>query len=202
MVRTRNRNNSCRGEFAVTTDLTQSGAPVPPFDEWPELLGRAVDHLRQAQETLAGLTKALPAGPGGSGGNAGTAARRRAGGPALTQGEHRVLTLVAAGLSNREIAQAMGISDKTAKNYVHALLLKLGVTSRTKAAFTALSEGLVDPRECGRARREAPRGAGPVPRRRCESGEAPVRLLPRTSSTLDASVSLLKAGKPHEGGRR
>ncbi|MEU4526368.1 LuxR C-terminal-related transcriptional regulator [Amycolatopsis sp. NPDC024027] len=127
------------------------------------MLERAVDGLQQVQETLAGLTRVLSPGPGGSAGNPGTTARRRAGGPALTRREHRVLTLVAAGLSNREIAQVENISDKTTKNYVHALLLKLGVTNRTKAAFTALSEGLVDPRECGRARTPAPRAGTPVP---------------------------------------
>ncbi|MEV0681813.1 LuxR C-terminal-related transcriptional regulator [Actinosynnema sp. NPDC050436] len=71
--------------------------------------------------------------------------------PWLTKQERRVLTLVAAGLSNRDIANALQISEKTAKNYVHTVLVKLDADSRTEAAFTALYEKLVDPDECHRA---------------------------------------------------
>lgn len=71
--------------------------------------------------------------------------------PWLTKQERRVLTLVAAGLSNKEIAGVLEISEKTAKNYVHTVLVKLDADSRTEAAFTALYEKLVDPDECRRA---------------------------------------------------
>jgi DNA-binding NarL/FixJ family response regulator len=52
----------------------------------------------------------------------------------LTGQERRVLDLVTEGLTNREIGQRLGIGEKTVKNYVTAVLLKLGVTSRTQAA--------------------------------------------------------------------
>jgi two-component system response regulator DevR len=52
----------------------------------------------------------------------------------LTGQERRVLDLVTEGLTNREIGERLGIGEKTVKNYVTAVLLKLGVTSRTQAA--------------------------------------------------------------------
>jgi DNA-binding NarL/FixJ family response regulator len=78
----------------------------------------------------------------------------------LTRQERRVLTLVAAGLPNRRIAERLGISDKTAKNYVHTVLVKLDVSTRTEAACKALSARLVDPQECRRVRLL---GAGAAP---------------------------------------
>jgi DNA-binding CsgD family transcriptional regulator len=180
----------------VTTPTDSGEGPaVPVPGELPELLGRAAACLEQLQDVLTGLTRALSAD--GLVGNPGTPVRRRAGGPSLTRREQGVLTLVAAGLSNREIAREMRISDKTAKNYVHALLLKLGVASRTKAAFTALSEGLVDPGECGRAGRAAPGGARPVPGRRRDSGRTAVRLLTRSAAALDEAGPHLDAKGPH-----
>jgi len=84
----------------------------------------------------------------------------------LTKQERRVLTLVAAGLPNRRIAELMGISDKTVKNYVHSVLVKLDVNTRTEAASKALSEHLVDPDECRRVRLRSAGAADlvPVPR--------------------------------------
>lgn len=84
----------------------------------------------------------------------------------LTRQERRVLTLIAAGLSNREIAHDLEISDKTAKNYVHTVLVKLDAASRTEAAFTALCDHLVDPDECRRARRRTSTATHSVPRQR------------------------------------
>ncbi len=52
----------------------------------------------------------------------------------LSQQERRVLDLIADGLTNRQIAAAMSLSDKTIKNYVTSLMAKLGVRSRTEAA--------------------------------------------------------------------
>jgi len=61
----------------------------------------------------------------------------------LTQRELAVLRLMAAGNSNREIAEALGITDGTAKSHVAHLFAKLDVTSRTEAITTALRRGLV-----------------------------------------------------------
>jgi ATP/maltotriose-dependent transcriptional regulator MalT len=62
----------------------------------------------------------------------------------LTPREHEVLALVAAGRSNRQIAEALFISGKTASVHVSNILRKLQVTSRVQAATTAHHLGLVD----------------------------------------------------------
>jgi DNA-binding NarL/FixJ family response regulator len=55
----------------------------------------------------------------------------------LTEQERRILALVAEGLTNREIAQRMFLSEKTIKNYVSSVLAKLGLERRTQAAVLA-----------------------------------------------------------------
>jgi two-component system, NarL family, response regulator DevR len=55
----------------------------------------------------------------------------------LTEQERRILALIAEGLTNREIAQRMQLSEKTVKNYVSSLLAKLGLERRTQAAVLA-----------------------------------------------------------------
>jgi DNA-binding CsgD family transcriptional regulator/tetratricopeptide (TPR) repeat protein len=58
-------------------------------------------------------------------------------GDVLTARERQVLQLIAEGLSNREIAQRLFISSKTASVHVSAILRKLGAASRTQAAVMA-----------------------------------------------------------------
>ena len=53
----------------------------------------------------------------------------------LSRRQREVLQLVAVGLSNREIAERLFISEATAKAHVHNILSKLGVSSRTAAAL-------------------------------------------------------------------
>jgi predicted ATPase/DNA-binding CsgD family transcriptional regulator len=61
----------------------------------------------------------------------------------LTRREREVLRLVAAGHSNRAIAEILSISAKTAANHVSSILAKLGVETRTAAATQAVRDGLV-----------------------------------------------------------
>ncbi|MBV9799576.1 MAG: response regulator transcription factor [Solirubrobacterales bacterium] len=61
----------------------------------------------------------------------------------LTRREHEVLELIARGQSNKRIAFALGISEKTVKTHVGHVLAKLDVTDRTQAALLAVREGLV-----------------------------------------------------------
>lgn len=62
----------------------------------------------------------------------------------LTEREVDVLRLLAQGQSNREIALALTIGEKTVKTHVSNILSKLGVASRTQAALHAVRIGLVD----------------------------------------------------------
>ena len=61
----------------------------------------------------------------------------------LTARELDVLRLIAAGYSNNEIARALHLAAGTVKNYVTAVLLKLGVRDRTRAVLRALDLGLL-----------------------------------------------------------
>jgi len=62
----------------------------------------------------------------------------------LSEREREILQLIAKGFSNTEIAQTLHLSDGTVRNYVSAILSKLGVSDRTQAAILALRYGLVE----------------------------------------------------------
>ncbi|MEV1008913.1 response regulator transcription factor [Streptomyces sp. NPDC049881] len=66
--------------------------------------------------------------------------------PGVTGREHEVLTLVAHGLSNAEIAARLHISAATAKAHVARLLSKLDARDRVQLVITAYDAGLVTPK--------------------------------------------------------
>lgn len=111
-------------------DLIRSGARgVLPVDASPEQIGVA---LRALSADLVVLTaeaihRIQPA-PLGS---------------ALTARETEVLRMIAAGLSNKEIAYRLGISEHTVKFHVSALLGKLGAASRAEAIAIGVRRGIV-----------------------------------------------------------
>ena len=83
----------------------------------------------RARVSLAPPEPAAPAEPGAALG--------------LTRREREVLGLVAEGLTNREIAQALFVTEKTAGAHVSSILAKLRVRSRVEAATAAQRLGLV-----------------------------------------------------------
>jgi DNA-binding NarL/FixJ family response regulator len=70
---------------------------------------------------------------------------------ALTERETDVLRLLAQGQSNKEIAHALNIGEKTVKTHVSNVLGKLGVQSRTQAALYAVRIGLVPAEQLSQA---------------------------------------------------
>lgn len=63
----------------------------------------------------------------------------------LTPREHEVLGLVSRGLTNREIAHQLVLSEKTVRNHVERTYRKIGATNRVGASLYALHNGLVTP---------------------------------------------------------
>lgn len=60
----------------------------------------------------------------------------------LTAREREVLILIAKGLTNRQIARQLNVTERTARTHVSNILAKLQLTSRTQAALWAVHEGL------------------------------------------------------------
>ncbi|MCX4232623.1 response regulator [Streptomyces ortus] len=63
-------------------------------------------------------------------------------GSSLTEREREVLGLIADGRSNREIARALVLSEKTVKTHVSNILMKLDLSDRTQAALWAVRHGV------------------------------------------------------------
>jgi DNA-binding NarL/FixJ family response regulator len=68
----------------------------------------------------------------------------------LTDREREVLTLIARGMCNREIAGELYLSQTTVKTHVARVLRKLGLRDRTQAVVAAYDLGLVEPRRLER----------------------------------------------------
>ena len=100
----------------------------------PDALVRAIrsvhdGHLLLAPEAAGPLVRSAGTwGPGTLGGGL----------DALTSREREVLAELTKGRSNREIARALGVSEKTVKAHVSSVLAKLGVQDRTQAALLAV----------------------------------------------------------------
>ena len=62
----------------------------------------------------------------------------------LTPREHDVLSLLAEGLPNRQIASRLNISEHTIKFHIRSILGKLGASSRTEAVSVGLRSGLIE----------------------------------------------------------
>jgi len=72
---------------------------------------------------------------------------RRQGPAGLTSRQIEVLRLVASGLSNRDIAERLVISPRTAEHHVQDVYARIGASTRAAAALFAMEHGLLGPRE-------------------------------------------------------
>jgi DNA-binding NarL/FixJ family response regulator len=72
----------------------------------------------------------------------GSGAQRDPTGSDITDRESDILRLMAAGLTNAAIADALHLSDKTVRNYVSSIFHKMGATSRVDAVVRARKAGL------------------------------------------------------------
>jgi len=86
----------------------------------PRIASRLVGRLREPEEPNPGLS-----------------------GAQLTPREYQVLEMLAGGMNNTEIAQALSLSQHTVKNHVSSILVKLQVENRIQAAVRAVRGGLL-----------------------------------------------------------
>lgn len=96
--------------------------------------------FRQAKMTLASIAEPPDeaSGEGRAGGNTGTHGRLAI----LTPRERQVATLIADGMSDKEIAAELSLSPKTVSNYVFAVIHKTGRGNRTEVARLVLTHGI------------------------------------------------------------
>ncbi|MEU8824036.1 response regulator transcription factor [Streptomyces sp. NPDC048636] len=129
----------------VVTSFTEKRTVVPALragaagyvykDVDPEALAGAIRSvhaghvLLQPEVVLALLSQEESGGGQGRGGT-------------LTEREREVLALIADGRSNREIARALVLSEKTVKTHVSNILMKLDLADRTQAALWAVRHGV------------------------------------------------------------
>jgi len=62
----------------------------------------------------------------------------------LTPRELEILKILTKGLTNKQIAHALGISDNTVRNHINSFIEKLEVSDRTEASTTAIQRGIID----------------------------------------------------------
>lgn len=128
----------------VVTSFTEQRTAVPALragaagyvykDVAPDALATAIrsvhaGHVLLQPEVAAALLAAERQQGGGRAGS-------------LTEREREVLGLIADGRSNREIARALVLSEKTVKTHVSNILMKLDLADRTQAALWAVRQGL------------------------------------------------------------
>lgn len=129
----------------IVTSFTEQRTVVPALragasgyvykDVDPDALAGAIRSVHAGhvllQQEIAGALLADDT-PGGGTGR----------GSSLTEREREVLALIADGRSNREIARALVLSEKTVKTHVSNILMKLDLADRTQAALWAVRHGM------------------------------------------------------------
>ncbi len=65
--------------------------------------------------------------------------------PTLTPREIEIIEQVSAGMSNKEVAAHLGLSEKTVKNHLNSVFVKLDASDRTQAVMLAIERGIIGP---------------------------------------------------------
>jgi DNA-binding CsgD family transcriptional regulator len=133
------------GEALLETGAAHQEAAVPLRQAWATARGLRARPLLAEVEMLsrrARIALAPELAATGEGANAAAQPAPPGDELGLTPREREVLALVAEGRTNRQIAQALFISDKTASVHVSNILAKLGVANRAEAAATVHRLGL------------------------------------------------------------
>ncbi len=126
----------------VRRALAMGAAGFIPKSTDPDLIGQAVGTLLAGGEWLPPALAEPLAGSGSTDDAGDQLAARLAN---LTAQQHRVLALVADGLLNKQIADRLGIQERTVKAHLTAIFERLGVRNRTQAGILLRSLDLVDP---------------------------------------------------------
>lgn len=129
----------------VVTSFTEKRTVVPALragaagyvykDVDPDALASAIRSVHAGHVVLQPEVADALLSQDGAGGGQGR-------GGSLTDREREVLGLIADGRSNREIARALVLSEKTVKTHVSNILMKLDLADRTQAALWAVRHGI------------------------------------------------------------
>ncbi|QQS31589.1 MAG: response regulator transcription factor [Acidobacteriota bacterium] len=117
------------GDAEISRALKQGATGYVTKDIEPELLIEAI-------RRVAAGGKFIPANVAG-------VLSENLGSEELTPAESNVLRMIVGGMSNKEIAFALDLSENTIKSHVSNIFDKMGVSDRTTAATTAIKRGLV-----------------------------------------------------------
>ncbi|KRV49324.1 LuxR family transcriptional regulator [Wenjunlia vitaminophila] len=141
------RDRGSTARVLVITSFTERRSVIPALragamgyvykDIDPEALASAIRSVHAGHVLLqpeVAETLLSPDAPNGGQGRGGT----------LTEREREVLALIANGRSNREIARALLLSEKTVKTHVSNILMKLDLADRTQAALWAVRHDMAD----------------------------------------------------------
>jgi DNA-binding CsgD family transcriptional regulator/tetratricopeptide (TPR) repeat protein len=129
------RSNVCPESFA---EAWESGRSLGPGEAAAEALALAAELSKERHDEVRQDPVATPDGPSANAGDRSSPAAMLG----LTPREVEVLRLLAEGMSDREIAAALSISERTAGNHVQHAMQKIGVESRTAAAVYAIRHDL------------------------------------------------------------
>jgi DNA-binding NarL/FixJ family response regulator len=110
----------------------------------PELIVKSIRKVYSGEiwldsHTTAAVMRQFAAPNEMMGANGGRGGRERS---PLSQREREIVSLVAQGYKNREMAEKMFISEQTVKNHLHNIFDKLGVSDRLELALYAIHKGL------------------------------------------------------------